>query len=256
MSGTASNNVSILEENFYFPSLQRTRRIWVYKPSGYEGSDERYPVIYMHDGQNLFDEATAFGSEWRVDETLDALEGKVIIIGIENGIEHRMNEYMIHDHPRHGEADGAKYLNDISEVLKPFVDAALRTLADRQHTCICGSSMGGLISLYAGFYFRHVFGSIAILSPALWFDAPAVFNEAKEFVARLGSDASEPRHRWYVYAGALESGTIVAETATLVSILQESPVLDITSVVDPGGTHDEAVWGDHFREVYDWFVLN
>ena len=86
MSGTASPNVFIVDESFYFPSLKRTRRIWVYRPVGYDSSTDLYPVIYMHDGQNLFDEVNAFGSEWSVDETLDAEQGKVIVVGIDNGM--------------------------------------------------------------------------------------------------------------------------------------------------------------------------
>ena len=255
MSGTASENVSVLDDNFYFPSLQRNRRIWVYKPKDYETSGEAYPVIYMHDGQNLFDETTAFGAEWGVDETLDVEKGKVLIIGIENGAEHRMSEYMLHDHPDHGEAEGAKYLQDITGILKPFVDSVLRTKADPQFTCICGSSMGGLISLYAGLYFPHIFGSVGVLSPALWLDAPGVYNEAQE-IANKHRDQLEgsPRQRWYFYAGALESETMVAEVASMVMIMRQDPALEVTYQLDAAGIHDEAVWKDYFPNLYQWFI--
>ncbi|RZM21471.1 MAG: alpha/beta hydrolase [Pedobacter sp.] len=163
------SNVSILHDSFHFPTLDRYRRIWVYLPDGYHDSDQRYPVIYMHDGQNLFDEMSAFGSEWGVDETLDGVQGKVIIIGIENGAEHRMSEYMIYDHPEHGPGEGGIYLKDLSEVLKPWVDAHLRTIPNPEQTGIAGSSMGGLITLYAGLYLPHVFSVVGVFSPASQF---------------------------------------------------------------------------------------
>ena len=127
MTATATKNVFILDENFFFPTLNRHRRIWGYLPEGYETSGKNYPVIYMHDGQNLFDELNAFGSEWGIDETLDEERGDIIVVGIDNGKEHRMAEYMLYDHPDHGPAEGSRYLQDIAEVLKPFVDGVLRT---------------------------------------------------------------------------------------------------------------------------------
>ncbi len=156
MTTTATKNVFILDENFFFPSLNRHRKIWVYLPQTYNDLDKRYPVIYMHDGQNLFDEFNAFGAEWGIDETLDYEKGNIIVIGIENGADHRMSEYMMHDHPDHGAGEGAAYIKDIAEVLKPFTDNILRTKTAPEHTCIAGSSMGGLISFMPGFIF-HIY---------------------------------------------------------------------------------------------------
>ena len=181
----------------------------------YENSNDQYPVIYMHDGQNLFDELNAFGTEWGVDETLNAEQGKVIVIGIDNGAEHRMAEYMLHDHPEHGAGEGGRYLKDIVEALKPYVDSVLRTKSEKEHTCVAGSSMGGLISLYAGLLFPHVFGAIGVFSPALWVDAPRVFKEAHDTLnkhADLTNGAA--LQRWYLYAGALESETMIGEVAS------------------------------------------
>lgn len=255
MTTTASENVSILDEQFLLPTLGRQRRLWVYLPEGYHASSERYPVIYMHDGQNLFDEFNAFGNEWGIDETLDAEHGKVIVIGIDNGEEHRMAEYMLHDHPDHGAAEGAAYLKDIMETLKPFVDSKLRTKPEREHTCIAGSSMGGLISVYAGIYFPHVFGTVGIFSPAIWLDAPRIFSEVQEVEGR---EAVKPKEgasqRWYFYAGALESETIVAEVATMVKILREYEHLNVTYQIDSDGVHDEVLWKNYFPDFYKWFT--
>ena len=255
MTATATKNVFILDEHFYFPTLGRHRRLWVYLPEGYDTSGIHYPVIYMQDGQNLFDELNAFGSEWGVDETLDAERGKIIVVGIDNGEEHRMAEYMLYDHPDHGPAEGANYLKDIAGVLKPFVDGVLRTKPEKEHTCIAGSSMGGLISLYAGLYFPQHFGVVGIFSPALWLDAPKIFSEVQEVAARNAVNAKgEPAQRWYFYAGAQETETLVAEVATMVKIFRQYPHMDVTYQIDAAGIHDEAVWKNYFPDFYKWIV--
>ena len=255
MTSTATDNVFILNEQFYFPSLGRHRRIWVYLPKDYDSSGLRYPVIYMHDGQNLFDELNAFGREWGIDETLDAAHGKVIVVGIDNGLEHRMAEYMLYDHPEHGPAEGMNYLQDIAMALKPFVDGILRTLPQKEHTAIAGSSMGGLISLYAGLYFPQLFGAVGIFSPALWLDAPKIFMEVQEISERNAlAFAGQPPQRWYFYAGAQETETLVAEVATIVKIFRNYPHLDVTYQIDGNGVHDEAVWKDYFPNFYKWIV--
>ena len=255
MTATATENVFILNEQFLFPSLQRTRRLWVYLPKGYNKSQKHYPVIYMHDGQNLFDDLHAFGSEWGIDETLDAERGNMIVIGIENGAEQRMSEYMLYDHPDHGTADGQLYLKDICEVLKPFVDSVLRTKPEREYTCIAGSSMGGLISFYAGLYFPQLFGVVGIFSPALWLDAPRIFSEVQVVAQKnISSDENLPFQRWYFYAGAMESETMVAEVASMVKIFRQYPYMDITYQIDAGGVHDEAVWKNYFPEFYKWII--
>ena len=252
MCGTATENVSIFDESFYFPSLKRHRRIWVYLPNGYDNTNGRYPVIYMHDGQNLFDEINAFGTEWGVDETLDQEKGQVIIIGIDNGGEHRMSEYMFHDHPEHGKGQGRQYLNDVANVLKPYVDNVLRTRPEKAYAGMAGSSMGGLISLYAGLYMPHTFGAIGIFSPAVWLFSPHIFSEVTDTLKR--TDRMANSQRWYLYAGALESETMVAEVATLVKIMREMPSVKVTYQIDEGGIHDEAVWKNYFPNFFKWFT--
>ena len=255
MTSTATKNVYILDENYILPNLGRTRRLWVYLPESYETSGIHYPVIYMQDGQNLFDEQNAFGSEWGVDETLDAERGNIIVVGIDNGEEHRMAEYMLYDNPDHGAAEGADYLKDIALVLKPYIDSIFRTRPEKEHTCIAGSSMGGLISFYAGLYFPQIFGVVGIFSPALWLDAPKIFTEVQEVAAmnEINSKGKTPQ-RWYFYAGAQETETLVAEVATMVKIFRQYPHMDVTYQIDVAGVHDEAVWKNYFPDFYKWVV--
>jgi predicted alpha/beta superfamily hydrolase len=254
MIGTATKNVFVLHDDFYLPNLQRNRKLWVYLPESYQQGDRQYPVIYMQDGQNLFDELNAFGREWGIDETLDAHGGEIIVVGIDNGEDHRMAEYMLYDHPEHGAAEGAKYLKDITEVIKPFVDDVLRTKPEKEHTSIAGSSMGGLISFYGGLYFPDIFGAVGIFSPALWIDAPKIFNETMEVIAHKADAEPDYTQRWYFYAGAQESETMVAEVAAMVKIMRSNELLDVTYQIDGGGIHDEAVWKNYFTEFYKWIV--
>lgn len=203
----------------------------------------------MHDGQNLFDESNSFGSEWGIDETLDEHNGRIIVVGIDNGEEHRMPEYMLHDNKDHGAAEGAMYLKDIAEAIKPHIDSVIRTLPQRETTSIAGSSMGGLISLYAGIYFPHLFGSVGIFSPALWLDAPQIFEEVKATAER-----NELPQRWYFYAGAKESETMLGEVATMVTIFKTYPQYEVTYQLDSSGIHDENVWKNYFPFFYAWMV--
>jgi metallo-beta-lactamase class B len=146
-ASTATASVSILDTAFAMPQLERTRRIWLYLPPGYAASTRRYPVLYMHDGQNLFDAATSFAGEWGVDETLDSLHALgdpgVIVVGIDNGRMKRMDEYTPWHNTRYGGGEGDAYVDFLTQTLKPYVDAHYRTLAERVHTGVAGSSMGG-----------------------------------------------------------------------------------------------------------------
>src|SRR5688572_7394439 len=168
-AGTLAENAYILDEAFYMPQLQRSRRIWLYLPPEYSASGKSYPVIYMHDGQNLFDATTAFGgAEWGIDETLNTVKNKCIIVGIDNGGAKRINEYNFYDNEQHGAGEGRAYVSFIVDTLKPYIDKTYRTLADRDHTFTAGSSLGGLISFYAAMWYPQVFGGGGIFSPAFW----------------------------------------------------------------------------------------
>lgn len=156
----------------------QNRDVLVYLPPGYEqDTKRRYPVFYMHDGQNLFDGATSYipGQEWRVDETVDSLiRAKklppLIVVGIYNTGPERVNEYAPTRDAKYkvgGKAD--LYGQMLVEELKPFIDKNYRTRPDAANTGLGGSSLGGLVSIYLGLKYPNVFGKLAVLSPSVWF---------------------------------------------------------------------------------------
>jgi len=167
---TAQPEVSLLKDQLEIPGLNRKRQIRIYVPPGYATSGKRYPVLYMHDGQNLFDVATAYKLEWNVDETLNALAKsdnlEIIVVGIDNGQDKRMTELNAWDNTQFGKQEGKQYIEFIVNVLKPLIDQRFRTKSDRSNTAIMGSSMGGLITHYAINQYPDVFGKAGIFSPS------------------------------------------------------------------------------------------
>ncbi|HEX8358377.1 MAG TPA: alpha/beta hydrolase-fold protein [Segetibacter sp.] len=239
-------NVEVIDENFYMPQLDRNRRIWVYRPTGYYQTVKRYPVIYMHDGQNLFDEANAFGEEWGIDETLNTVLGECIIVGIDNS-EHRMREYNFHDHEEFGAGEGRKYTEFITQTLKPVIDLNFRTVPDRKHTHIAGSSMGGLISLYAALYYPETFGGAGVFSPSLWI-VPG-FEEELERVA--ASNAKFPQ-QFYFYGGDKEGCNMTENITTVAALLKQYPHCSVDVDINPEGEHSEYHWRNKFADYYSW----
>ena len=168
---TGSGRV-LVHPGVYSPQLQNERHLLVYLPPSY-GSGQRSPVLYMHDGQNLFDAATSFVSEWHVDETLEQLatEGlEAIVVGIPNAGDARRDEYSpFYDERHRAGGRGDAYVRFIIETVKPLIDADFETRPERATTGIAGSSLGGFISLYAFFSAPHIFGFAGVMSPALPF---------------------------------------------------------------------------------------
>ena len=161
------------------PQLANRRDLYVYLPPSYDRGDARYPVIYMHDGQNLFDQTISYAGEWQVDETMETLSHaglEAIVVGIPNQGKRRLDEYgPFRDERLKVGGGGGAYLAFIVETVKPLIDRDFRTLAGRQHTGIIGSSMGGLISLYGFFRHPETFGFAGVMSPSLWFAQGAIF---------------------------------------------------------------------------------
>jgi predicted alpha/beta superfamily hydrolase len=162
------------------PQLANRRDLYVYLPPSYDRSDTRYPVIYMHDGQNLFDHAISYAGEWQVDETMEALSHErleAIVVGIPNKGKRRLDEYgPFRDERLKVGGRGDAYLAFIVETVKPLIDRDFRTLTGREHTGLFGSSMGGLISLYGFFRRPETFGFAGVMSPSLWFAQGAIFS--------------------------------------------------------------------------------
>ncbi len=248
---TASSNVKILDTAFFIPQLNRTRRIWIYLPEDYKKGKKRYPVIYMNDGQNLFDDYTSFNGEWGIDECLDSLikKGKPasIIIGIENGAK-RINEYNPYDNADYGKGEGEEYVQFLTETLKPFIDKHYRTLSSKENTIIAGSSLGALISYYAMLRYPGIYGKGGMFSPAFWI-APKIINLTDSVGFKLNN-------QFFFIAGELEDGSVIKNMKELADKLGENSDALIYMVTDPKGRHNEQNWRKWFEEFYLWITGN
>ena len=244
---TIKGSVTKLIAAFHSTALGNDRAIWAYLPPAYaENTRARFPVLYMHDGQNLFDPALAFGgNEWKVDETLDAAaeDGsirEVIVIGIENTSQ-RIYEYTPTTDPgTAGGGGGDKYLTLVAAELKPQIDQMLRTEPARAATGILGSSLGGLISAYAGVRRPDVFGIVGAMSPSTWWNGTVIIGD----VAAMPSTMRPAR----VYVDSGDSGTSnddVSNTNQLAATYVADGYVagvDFDHVVQAGGQHSEIYW--------------
>lgn len=198
--------------------LKRLRNVWVYLPDNYDEQGDGFPVIYMHDGQNLFyDRLTAYGAAWHVDKCLDDIYAKTgkscIVVGVECHDKYRMSEYSpwkVSPFPLHDKrhilkdrasrgGDGVKYSEWFSKTLKAYIDNHYNTDRDRTATAVAGSSMGGLISCYLGLNYQQVYETMGLFSSYTEFNQPA-FNR---FVAK--NPQTLPQHA-FIYCGGKEWG--------------------------------------------------
>ncbi|BDT60802.1 hypothetical protein MasN3_42960 [Massilia varians] len=249
-ASTASSGVRLLGEPLAMPGLERKRQLRIYLPPGYATSNKRYPVLYMHDGQNLFDNATAYADEWKVDETLDALarEGKLemIVVGIDNGQDKRMTELNAWDNAQFGKGEGQAYTDFIVKTVKPMIDRQYRTLAGRAHTAIMGSSMGGLASHYALVQYPQVFSKAGVFSPAYWTAQPSF-----DFVAAkpVPKDA-----RVFLLMGEKEGPQMNADVKRMAQVMKQTghPAANTVLKLVPGAEHNEAFWAGELREALLW----
>lgn len=227
------------------------RTLRVYLPPGYHAGNDRrrYPVLYMFDGQNLFDAATSYAGEWGVDEAMDALareEGfEAIVVGIDHGNARRIHELVPYANYRLVPNRGMGFVDDIVEVVKPFVDANYRTLPGRANTAILGSSLGGLSADYAIHRHPGVFGKAGVFSPSYWVsDAP--FDIAWRTPLPRGA-------RVYLYMGAREGAESVRNVQGMATTLRAHPgaaAVEMRVVEDAG--HDEAAWREAFPGAVRW----
>jgi predicted alpha/beta superfamily hydrolase len=251
---TAAENVSIMDEDFEMPQLNRTRRIWIYLPPDYEESSKDYPVLYMHDGQNLFDATTSYAGEWEVDETLNNLAEQgyevPIVVGVDNGGTLRIAEYTPWVNPSYGGGQGCEYIDFVVETLKPFVDANYRTLPDQNNTGIMGSSLGGLISHYGAIKNQDIFGKAGLFSPSYWFS-----DSIWAFTNEHGKQSSM---RIYQMIGQMEGSQAVANMLQMEDVLKENGFSDdeVISKVIPNGEHNEALWREQFEQAYLWLFVS
>ncbi|TDH28949.1 alpha/beta hydrolase [Segetibacter sp. 3557_3] len=248
---TATPQVKLLDSAFKIPQLNRSRRIWIYLPRSYASSKKSYPVIYMHDGQNLFNEQTAGSGEWGVDEALDSLQLKTgkeaIVVGIDHGGDKRMNEYNPYDTKEFGKGEGDLYLEFLTATLKPFIDKQYRTLTGPVHTYIAGSSMGGLISFYAIVKYPNVFGGAGIFSPSFAV-APAIYEAAQK------ATWTTVRPKLFFYAGGQEGPYMVPDMKKMVTLVQSKQSFAVRDLVSPLNKHNERAWREEFPNFYKWIM--
>lgn len=247
---TTEPNVQIIDEAYYIPQLDRTRRIWLYLPPDYDTSSKRYPVIYMQDGQNLFDVLTSFAGEWKVDESMndlfDAGDYGAIVVGIDNGGGERINEYSPWINPSYGGGDGEAYASFLVNTLKPHIDSLYRTLPDRDYTAIAGSSVGANISMYTAIEYQNIFSKVGIFSPAFWFsDSSYIHLAAKGITQDL---------RVYFVAGQNESAGMIPDMMAMYDALiaagQDESEMYFLSESD--GAHSEWFWAREYPDAYEW----
>ena len=248
---SVSANVSVMDTAFFIPQLNRSRRIWIYLPASYATSKKQYPVLYMHDGQNIFDAYTSGYGEWGVDECLDSLmqngKNECIVVGIDNGPK-RLNEYNPFDNERFGAGEGKQYASFLAETLKPFIDKRYRTLKDRTNTMIAGSSMGGLISYYTQLAYPAVFGKAGVFSPAFW-TAPAIMHTTDSL-------AKAANGKFFFYMGGLEGDEYMNDMYDVMQKLGTQSTALIYSVTDPEGKHHEASWRKWFPEFFRFMMAD
>jgi len=244
---TASSNVSHFE--IEAPQLDTIKKIWIYLPTSYSNSDKRYPVIYMHDAQNLFDNKTSFVGEWKVDEALDSPDSKeAIIVGIEHGGDKRIDELTPFPHEKYGGGKANAYLDFLLENLKPHIDSTYRSLPGYENTGIFGSSLGGLISFYAALKYPESFGMIGAYSPSFWFnDKIYDFTEEAEL---------NPNTKFYFLAGTAESEEMLPDLKKMIALLMEKGMKTENFKVKyvDGGEHNETMWSENFPETYLWLM--
>ena len=246
--------VHLISEEFEIPQLNKTRRIWALLPHDYEESSESYPVLYLQDAQNLFNEKAKYGN-WEIDKKLAVMSeykiGKIIVIAIEHAEQDRIKEYNVGKTVL-GVGQGKKYIRFITDTLKPFVDKNFRTKTERENTGIGGSSMGGLVSIFSGLMYPEVYGKLMIFSPSLWVIPKMDFNSI---------DFSEPGDtKIYLYAGGDESATMIEHVKKFKkNMIQNEFVtskMKINLSINMLGKHNETFWSDEFPKAIEWLFFN
>jgi predicted alpha/beta superfamily hydrolase len=238
--------------DFYSPQLDNRRDILVRLPPSYGPRSRRFPVLYLHDGQNLFDPSTSYAGDWGLHRVVVALARQrveAILVGIPNmGVE-RLDEYSPFADPEMGGGAGDRYLDFVIQTLKPAIDRDFRTRPERRHTGIVGSSMGGLLSLYGFFRRPYAFGSAGVLSPSLWFAGEAIFPwvESAPFVTG----------RVYLDIGALEGPQHVLRARRMRDLLIAKGYRlgeNLRWLESRCGRHDEVSWGRRFARALPFLL--
>ena len=246
--------IQVIEEAYEIPQLNATRKISALLPHDYYETNKQYPVLYLQDGQNLFNPLAPYG-DWAIDKAMAKLAedgyGDVIVIAIDHGEQERILEYLPYNHPRYGEGKGSFYIQFMIEKLIPYINSHYRTMTDFQHTGIGGSSMGGLISYHAVLLNPGVFGKMMIFSPSLWI-SQIIFEHTKSF---------EPlnQSKIYLYAGGKESDQHLPNVKRLEAIIRNKMVeghdIDLNFSVNLEAEHNEVYWRKEFPKALKWLFF-
>ena len=247
--------IEVIEEAYEVPHLNATRKISALLPHDYYQTEKRYPVLYLQDGQNLFNPLAPYG-DWAIDKSMAKLAEQglndIIIIAIDHGENERIIEYLPYYHPRFGEGKGNFYIQFMIEKLIPYINNHYRTLTDFEHTGIGGSSMGGLISFYAGLSNPGVFGKMMVFSPSLWI-SKEIFKHTKSFKPLKES-------KIYLYAGGQESKEHLPNVQRLEKLLRKKILkgynIDFHLSINEMGNHSEVHWREEFPQAVKWLYFN
>ena len=232
------------------PILKNKRDIVVWLPIGYnplKNPDKKYPCLYMHDGQNIIDPKTAYvGKDWRVDETVMKLIKQkkikeIIVVGIYNSPD-RLDEYSWSE-------KGQNYLKFIVTELKPFIDSVYKTLSDKENTAIMGSSMGGLISFYAGWHYPDVFSMVGCLSSSFYYNNDRSIKQVEDY------NGHKKHVKFYIDHG--EDGNVRGQRM-FVELSKKGYVIgqDIDYFYSPGAEHNEREWAARLERPLLFFFKN
>lgn len=240
----------IYHKEFSSTILNNKRDVIVWLPEGYDSAkkkDKQYPVLYMHDGQNIMDPKTAYvGKDWRVDETvLKLIRQKkikeIIVVGIYNTPD-RLDEYSWSE-------KGQNYLRFLIEELKPFIDQNYRTLRDAENTAIIGSSMGGLISFYAAWHYPEVFGMAGCMSSSFYYNNDRSIRQVIEY------NGHKKPVKFYIDHG--EDGSLRGQKM-FVELSKKGYVIgqDVDYYYAPGAEHNEKEWAARLERPLLFFFKN
>jgi predicted alpha/beta superfamily hydrolase len=246
--------VKLISDEFEIPQLNKKRKIWALLPHDYDQTTDRYPVMYLQDAQNLFNEKAKYGN-WEIDKKLAVMAeyniGKIIIIAIEHAEKDRIKEYNVGKTVL-GMGQGKQYIRFVTDTLKLFVDSNFRTKPDREHTGIGGSSMGGLVSIFSGLMYPEVYGKLMIFSPSLWvvpkLNIPTDYDHGYEDT------------KIYLYAGGDESATMIEHVKRFKKNMIKSEFvadkMKINLSIKMEGKHNESYWSDEFPKAIEWLFFN
>lgn len=261
-AGGAKHGTVVMLPDFSSKVMGNTRKISVYLPPGYEeDGKETYPVVYFHDGQNVFDGDRAFikGQEWRADETADALIGAglmppAIMVGIDNAGAARGDEYLwtratFQGHEMGGR--GPDYLTFVLTEVMPMIEKGYRVKRGPENTALIGSSFGGLITLSMGLARPDVFGKLGVCSPSIWWDG-------REILKRISSFDGKARPKVWLDAGTGEGEDTMTNAAAALEALRRSGWSSNHSIlyVEDGAQHNERAWAGRLPLLLRWLFEN